>query len=188
MEGVAERAGVAKTTIYRRYRSKTDLALAVLLDMLEDVSTQPYLGGTVAELTKLVDKTVSLMTTTVMGMVMKGLVPEIAADAHLASVYREKVVSRRVAEVSVLVARGIARGELRADLDPEVVTDLLLGPIYYRLFLSGAPMSSTFGTQLVATLLPVFAATQGNPPFSAGVDPDFTERRHQGASRAAVPG
>jgi AcrR family transcriptional regulator len=46
VEGVAARAGVAKTTIYRRYRSKADLALAVLLDMVGDVSTQPYVDDT----------------------------------------------------------------------------------------------------------------------------------------------
>jgi hypothetical protein len=63
------------------------------------------------------------------------------------------VVSKRVADVRLLVERGIARGELRAGLDPEMVTDLLLGPIYYRLFLSGSPLDDDFGKRLVATLL-----------------------------------
>ena len=147
---------MAKTTIYRRYRSKTDLALAVLLDMAEDVSTQPYVEDTATELIALVDKTVELMSTTVLGQIMKGLVSEVAADPELAHVYRERVVSRRLADVSVLVERGIARGELRAGLDPEMVTDLLLGPIYYRFFLSGSPMRDDFGKRLVATLLPAF--------------------------------
>jgi hypothetical protein len=90
------------------------------------------------------------------GRVMKGLVSEVAADPELAHVYRERVVSQRVADVSVLVERGIARGELRADLDPEMLTDLLLGPIYYRFFLSGSPMDEDFGKRLVATLMPAF--------------------------------
>lgn len=158
VEGVAARAGVAKTTIYRRYRSKTDLALAVLLDMLEDVSTQPYVEDTTTELIALVNKTVKLMSTTVLGRIMKGLVSEVAADPELAHVYRERVVSQRVADVTVLLERGIARGELRAGLDPEMVTDLLLGPIYYRFFLSGAPMDDDFGKRLVVTLLPAFTA------------------------------
>lgn len=158
VEGVAARAGVAKTTIYRRYRSKTDLALAVLLDMVGDVSTQPYVEDTATELIVLVNKTVELMSTTVLGRIMKGLVSEVAADPELAHVYRERVVSQRVADVRVLVERGISRGELRADLDPEMVTDLLLGPIYYRYFLSGSPMDGDFGKRLVTTLLPAFTA------------------------------
>lgn len=156
VEGVAARAGVAKTTIYRRYRSKTDLALAVLLDMVGDVSTQPYVQDSATELVELVDRTVDLMCNSVLGRVMKGLVSEIAADPELAHVYREQVVSHRVADVAVLVERGISRGEFRADLDPEMVTDLLLGPIYYRFFLSGSPMDNGFGKRLVTTLLPVF--------------------------------
>ena len=164
VEGVAARTGVAKTTIYRRYRSKTDLALAVLLDMVGDVSTQPYVEDTGTELTQLVDRTVMLMCTSVMGRIMKGLVSEVAADPELAQVYRERVVSHRLTDVSALVERGIARGELRDDLDPEMVTDLLLGPIYYRFFLSGSPMDKGFGKRLVTTLLPAFAAQPGSHP------------------------
>ncbi|WKN61277.1 TetR/AcrR family transcriptional regulator (plasmid) [Rhodococcus opacus] len=158
VEGVAARSGVAKTTIYRRYRSKNDLALAVLLDMVDEVSTQPYRADTWSELVTLVDRTVELMCTSLMGLVMKGLVSEVAADPELARVYRDQVVSHRLADVSALVERGIARGELRADLDPEMVTDLLLGPIYYRFFLSGAPMDDVFGRRLVTTLRPSFTS------------------------------
>ncbi|MEK0156497.1 TetR/AcrR family transcriptional regulator [Arthrobacter oryzae] len=158
VEGVAARAGVAKTTIYRRYRSRNDLALAVLLDMVGDVSTRPYVADAETELAELVDRTVELMCTSVMGRIMKGLVSEVAADPELARVYRERVVSHRLADVSALVDHGIARGELRAGLDPEMVTDLLLGPVYYRFFLSGAPMDKGFGKRLVTTLLPSFTA------------------------------
>ncbi|ELB93566.1 TetR/AcrR family transcriptional regulator [Rhodococcus sp. 4CII] len=158
VEGVAARSGVAKTTIYRRYRSKNDLALAVLLDMVDEVSTQPYRADTWSELVILVDRTVELMCTSLMGLVMKGLVSEVAADPELARVYRDQVVSHRLADVSALVERGISRGELRADLDSEMVTALLLGPIYYRFFLSGAPMDDGFGQRLVTTLRPSFAS------------------------------
>lgn len=157
VEGVAARAGVAKTTIYRRYRSKTDLALALLMEMVDQVSTRPYTGDTESELVALVDKTADLMQTSVMGWIMKGLVSEVAADPHLAEVYRGQVVTRRQADVTELVERGKARGELREDLDPEMVTDLLLGPIYYRFFLSGSPMDPRFGRRLIAALLPSLA-------------------------------
>lgn len=158
IEGVAAKAGVAKTTIYRRYRSKSDLALGVLLDMVGEVSTQPYRRDTRTELVLLVARTAELMSTTVLGRVMQGLVPEIAADPELALIYREQVVSRRVADVTALVERGVARGELRPELDPDLVTDLLLGPLYYRLFLSGEPLGPEFAEQLVSTLMPVFTA------------------------------
>ncbi|MET1082774.1 MAG: TetR/AcrR family transcriptional regulator, partial [Burkholderiales bacterium] len=118
VEGVAARAGIAKTTIYRRYRSKTDLALAVLLDMVDDVSTQPYRADTSTELVTLVDRTVNLLTTSLLGKVMQGLVSEVAADPELAQVYRDRVVCLRGTDVAALVERGTERGELRPDLDP----------------------------------------------------------------------
>lgn len=164
IEGVAERSGVAKTTIYRRYRSKNDLALGVLLDMVGDVSTRPYAGDTRTELTELIDRTVDLMCNSLLGKVMQGLVSEVAADPELARTYRERVVSHRLADVTELVERGISRGELHAGLDPEMVTDLLLGPIYYRFFLSGSPMGKDFGKKLVTILLPAFTSGSGRSP------------------------
>lgn len=158
IEGVAALSGVAKSTIYRRYRSKSDLALGVLLDMVGDVSTRPYRRDTRTELVVLVDRTAELMSTTALGRVMQGLVSAIAADPDLARTYRELVVSRRVADVTELVERGVARGELRADLDPGLVIDLLLGPLYYRLFLSGDSLADGFAEHLVSTLMPLFAA------------------------------
>ncbi|MHC6594044.1 TetR/AcrR family transcriptional regulator [Arthrobacter sp. C152] len=162
IERVAERSGVAKSTIYRRYRSRNDLALAVLLDMLGDVSTLPYAKDTRAELTRLVNRTVELMSNSLLGRIMQGLVSEVAADVELAKTYRETVVAKRVREVTELVERGVERGELREGLDPELVTDLLLGPIYYRLFLSGERLDEEFSEQLVAAVYPAFAKdTQG---------------------------
>ena len=59
IQGVAARAGVAKTTIYRRWRDKDELALAVVLDMVEQVVELPELGDTRAELTAFVTAAVT---------------------------------------------------------------------------------------------------------------------------------
>ncbi|WP_374991132.1 TetR-like C-terminal domain-containing protein [Streptomyces sp. LHD-70] len=91
------------------------------------------------------------------------MVSEVAADPELAKAYRERVVNRRRADVRSLVERGIARGEMRPDLDPEMVTDLLLVPIYYRLFLSGPPLDEEFGKQLVAAVI-AHCRMEGNGP------------------------
>ncbi|WP_322049427.1 TetR/AcrR family transcriptional regulator [Paraburkholderia sp. J67] len=152
VEGVASRSGVAKTTIYRRYRSKTDLALAVLLDMVDDVGAQPDVGDACSQLAAVVDRTIELLRSTLMGRIMQGLVSEVATDPELAEAYRKNVVNRRLADIRRVVERGIEKGELREGLDPEMVTDLLLGPIYYRLFLSGSPLDDGFGERLVAAL------------------------------------
>jgi AcrR family transcriptional regulator len=158
VEGVAARAGVAKTTVYRRWRSKDELALAVLIDMVEQMAAVPELGDTRAELTAFVQRSVEILRSTLMGRVMQGLVSDLAADVELARAFRERVVAVRVAEMRRLVERGIARGDLRAHVDHELANEMLFGPVYYRLLLSGAPLDDDLAARVVAAVWPAFAA------------------------------
>jgi len=162
VEGVAARSGVAKTTIYRRWRSKDELALAVLVDMVQTMVAVPELADTRAELVTLVKGAVRVLGKTLMGSVMQGLVSELATDSDLARAFREHVVGLRLGEVERLIQRGIARGELREGIDIGLTHDLLFGPIYYRLFLSGAPLDKRLAERIVDAVLPALR----RPPSS----------------------
>ena len=157
IEKVAARAGVAKTTIYRRWRDKDELALAVVLDMVEQVVRLPELGDTRRELLAFVNAAVDVLGSTLMGRVMQGLVSDLATDPELAQAFRERVVSVRDAEVERLVERGIARGDLRPDTDAGSAHELLIGPVYYRLLLTGQPLDRAFATRTVDAVLRAFA-------------------------------
>jgi len=154
VERVAARSGVAKTTIYRRWRSKDDLALAVLLDMVEQIVEVPDLGDTRAELIALLDTAVQILGTTLMGRVMQGLASDLATDPSLGRRFRERIVGFRVGEVRRLLDRGVARGELREGLDVDLVHELLFGPVYYRLLLSGGRLDDRLAGQIVDAVLP----------------------------------
>src|SRR3954447_6705364 len=95
IEGVAARAGVAKTTIYRRWRSKDELAFAVLLELV-DLLTVPDVGNTREELVYLVESVVRVLGSTMMGGVMQGLVSDLASDSDRQRAFREQVVGARV--------------------------------------------------------------------------------------------
>jgi AcrR family transcriptional regulator len=154
VEAVAARAGIAKTTIYRRYRSRHDLALAVLVDMIRTVTAIPDLGDTRRELVQLVRGTLLVLGETLMGQVMQGLVTELAADPHLSGAFRDQVIALRRGEVARVLERGVARGDLRPDPDVALVHELLFGPVYYRLLLSGEPLEPVFADKIVDALLP----------------------------------
>jgi AcrR family transcriptional regulator len=154
VEGVALRSGVAKTTIYRRWRSKDELALAVLIDMVQTVVAGPSPADIRSELIALVQGAVRVLGKTLMGPVMQGLVPELATDSKLARAFRERVVALRLREVERLLRRGIERGELRADIDIGVTHELLFGAVYYRLFLSGEPLDRKLAARIVDGVLP----------------------------------
>jgi AcrR family transcriptional regulator len=154
VEGVAALSGVAKTTIYRRWRSKEDLALAVLIDMVEQ-QAEPARGrgDTRSELVAFVGRAVRTLTSTLMGRVLQGLASDLAADPALAGAFRERVVGRRVAEVRWVLERRIDRGEIRPDADLDIAGEMLFGPVYYRLLFSGEPLDRRFAERVVDAFL-----------------------------------
>jgi AcrR family transcriptional regulator len=154
VEKVAARSGVAKTTIYRRWRSKDELALAVLLKMVEQIVEVPDLGDVRAELIGFVDGAVKILRDTLMGRVMQGLVSDLATDPSLGRSFRERIVAFRVSEVRRVLDRAIERGELRPDIDVDLVHELLFGPVYYRLLLSGGDLDAGLAARIVDTVLP----------------------------------
>jgi AcrR family transcriptional regulator len=154
VEGVAARAGVAKTTVYRRWRSKEELALAVLLQMVNEIVTVPDLGNVRDELIAFVNVAVRILGTTLMGRVMQGLVSDLAANEELGKAFREQIVSLRLAEVRRLIGRAIERGEVRSDVDVVLIHELLFGPVYYRLLLSGGKLDGRLAERIVDAVLP----------------------------------
>jgi AcrR family transcriptional regulator len=154
VEGVAARSGVAKTTIYRRWRSKEDLALAALLEVIQqEPPALPHVGGTRTALSAYLGRLIDNLNSKLYGRIIRGLISDLGVDAQLARGFRERVLARRVAAVRELLQRGIERGELARDLDLEIAVDLLLGPIYYRLLISGEPLTGAFVDRLVRAMM-----------------------------------
>ena len=164
VEAVATRSGVAKTTIYRRWRDKWQLALdAVMIDMLPGFAEPVDVGDTRKELLTFVNSVVKMLGATPYGPAMQGLVSQIATDPELARVYRDQVVQPRMAQLAPVIRRGIARGDMRSDTDVRLIHELLVGPIFYRLLLSGAPLSRNLGPRLVDAILAGFAPRADSP-------------------------
>ena len=158
VEAVAARSGVAKTTIYRRWRDKWELALdAVMIDMLPRFANPSDVGDTRKELTTFLDSVTKLWASPPYGPAMQGLISEIATEPELARVYREQVVEPRREQLRPVIERGIARGDLRPGTDLRLAHELLVGPILYRLLLSGPPLDRKLTTSLVDAVLDSFS-------------------------------
>jgi AcrR family transcriptional regulator len=157
VETVAARSGVAKTTIYRRWRDKWELALdAVMIDLLPRFANPVDVGNTRKELLTFVNSVVKTLASRPYGPAMQGLVSEIATQPELARIYRQQVVEPRMLQLRPVIERGITRGDLRPDTDLRLVHELLLGPIFYRLLLSGAPLDRNLGPRIVDATLEGF--------------------------------
>ena len=157
IEGVAARSGVAKTTIYRRWRDKWELALdAVMIDMLPRFADPVDVGNTRKELLTFVNSVIKALGSKPYGPAMQGLTSEVATDPQLARVYREHIVEPRWQQLSNVIDRGIERGDLRPDTDVRAIHELLIGPIYYRLLFSGEPLDRNLGKRIVDAVLEGF--------------------------------
>ncbi len=92
------------------------------------------------------------LTESPFGPVIRALLSQIAMDPRLGDQFRATVVHARRAEVARVMARGIERGDLRPDADASVATELLVGPVYFRL-LFGGELDRDFAERVVATFL-----------------------------------
>lgn len=152
MEHVATRAGVGKATIYRYWPSKQALAHEVLLDLTSPYIAVPDVGDTRAELLATVLGPMRALTETDFGPVIRALLSEIARDPKLGDPFRASVVRARREEVARVLARGVRRGDLRPDVHPDVATELLVGPVYFRLMFGGE-LDGAFAERIVDEVL-----------------------------------
>lgn len=153
IERVAALAGASKMTIYKWWPSKGALALDGYFATVEGVLTFPDTGDIEADLTGQLTAFVRLLRDSPAGRVVAELIGLSQTDAELAAAYREKYSGPRRALAVDALARAMERGQLRPDVDPEVVIDQLWGACYHRLLLPDQPLTEDFARALVANLM-----------------------------------
>jgi AcrR family transcriptional regulator len=156
LEHVASRAGVGKNTIYRRWPSKEDLTLELLLELARPHLAIADVGNTRAELLAAVENPIRAITQSPFGPVIRAMMSQIAGNPAIGDPFRSAVVAARRAEIARVIERGVARGDLRPDADASVATELLAGPVYFRLVFGGS-LDDDLAIRVVDTLLRGFA-------------------------------
>jgi AcrR family transcriptional regulator len=152
MEGVAARAGVGKTTIYRRYPSRLDLLMAAAERLAQQKRVVPDTGTLRSDLLALVHAYLDMLTTTRAGRAIPAMVAAMARNPELAIAYRSFIAERR-RESAMTLERAISRGELSPDVDRHLVLDLLVAPLFYRAFVSREPLDDEYFEALVDSVL-----------------------------------
>lgn len=137
LEHVAARAGVGKATIYRRWATREALVLELLMELAAPHIEIEDVDDTHAELLAATTHAMRALTETPFGPVIRALLSHIACNPALGDPFRAAVVQGRRDAVAAVMARGIARGDLRPDADADVATELLVGPVYFRLMFGG---------------------------------------------------
>lgn len=151
VEAIAERSGVAKTTVYRHWPDKG----AVLRSAIESIipmATAPDTGSLRGDLTRFAEELAGVLSAPPTSALVPALVDAAERDAGLARLLAGFTAGRR-GPIREAVARAAARGEIADGVDPEAVAELLLGPIFYRRLLSREPLDAAFVDRTVDIVL-----------------------------------
>lgn len=143
VEKIAERAGVSKATIYKWWPNKAAVVIDGFLAAATERLPIPDTGSAFQDL--LVHATnVTRFMLSREGTIITELIGEGQFDAGLAEAYQTRYIHPRRLEARQLLERGTRNGELKDKLDIELSIDLIYGPIFYRLLVTGGPLDDAY--------------------------------------------
>jgi AcrR family transcriptional regulator len=143
MEGVRTRAGVGKATIYRRWSSKEELVRDAIVFLHDEFAT-PDTGSLRGDYDALAMAVRASASRSGAATLMPRLLGDAVNDPELHAIFRTHLVEPRRAALRTVLERAVARGEIRGDVDLELMIDLFAGPAVYRLLITGGDMSQMF--------------------------------------------
>ncbi|AWZ07301.1 MULTISPECIES: TetR/AcrR family transcriptional regulator [unclassified Streptomyces] len=161
IEGIAARAGVGKTTIYRWWPSKAAILIEGVENARDAAAGFPDTGDIRADLVAQTSSVMQLFNTA-FGTIWRGLIGAAQSDEDAA----EGVT--RILRVSIdacvaRLAKARDSGQIRADLDLEMAVELLYGPIYHTWLLRTRPLPEAYMETVIATLLPALVPPPDKP-------------------------
>jgi AcrR family transcriptional regulator len=152
IEGVAARAGVGKATVYRWWPSKGALVIEAMSTALDMISV-PETGNLRQDLLAIGKGIVQTLAHTPAGAVIPALAADLMRDPEMAEQFRSQMIRPRRSAVTQILRRAADRGDLPSDLDIGLLLDVYTGTVFYRVLVSGEPVTGLLAEQLVSLLL-----------------------------------
>jgi len=151
LANVATRAGVNKTTLYRRWGTREALVLDAMLALAGEGVRIPDTGSLHGDLLAIARGAAATAATPQGQAVVRAVVAAGAHDPALATA-SHRFWTERLTMDGVVVERAVARGELPPETDPRTVIEAVLGPIYFRLLVLGEEPDPVFIGRVVALI------------------------------------
>lgn len=132
IEAIATRAGVGKTTIYRRYSSKDELVADAIESIREEVLI-PDTGSLWSDIDALIENAAQITLTPFGRQSVAMIIGSASSNPGFAQIYWEKYLQPRRQSFAVVIERAKARNEVPTDLDSGLVFDTMSGIMLYAL-------------------------------------------------------
>ncbi|MCX4526120.1 MULTISPECIES: TetR/AcrR family transcriptional regulator [unclassified Streptomyces] len=153
IEGIARRAGVGKTAVYRRWKSKLHLVLDLVAVFAVDGLPVPATGSLYGDVRALLEVMSHVLRHPVASAVIPDLLVEAARNPEIADAVRGALLDgeRRMAEG--IISDAVARGELPASVDASRALDLAIGPLYWRQVVVREPVPASYLDDLARSVV-----------------------------------
>jgi AcrR family transcriptional regulator len=161
LDELARRAGVAKTTVLRRWPSKAAVAAAAVERLALHTVDVPQASTLRDDLHALLDNAVTVFAHG-HGRFVARLIREAGHHPEIADLVQTVIHTRRMGYRRAL-GRAIARGELDPETDQELLIDLLIGPLWTRLLITRDPLPPSIVDDIVGAALRAFPAPPRTP-------------------------
>lgn len=133
IEGIARRAGVGKTAVYRRWKSKLSLVLDLVGAFAAQGLPAPSTGSLGGDVRALLEVASHALRHPVASQVIPDLLVEAARQPEIAQAIKSALLDGQQGVVAQIVREAMARGELPEGADPDRALDVVVGPLYWRL-------------------------------------------------------
>jgi AcrR family transcriptional regulator len=166
MEAVAARAGVGKTTVYRRYGNRAELVADAVMGVLAAVVPVVDRGSLRADLAVVLAGLTGPASPRTADVMLR-LATESLGDERTRTILNDRLLTHRRTVVAAILDRARARGELTRPVDPETVIDLVGGALLLSAARRGGQVDDAFRNHLLDVVVGGLTATQATPPASS---------------------
>jgi len=136
MSAIADRSGVGKPTIYLRWANRRDLMIAAVADLRAPVVTE-HTGSARADLLRSQMDDRELLVAGPDARFLRSVLFETESDAELAQALESGILGPRRERLVAILARGVREGQIRSEVEPERIADLLAGPLMSAMVVGG---------------------------------------------------
>ena len=148
LDGVASRADVHKTTVYRRWRTRETLVLDAMLEQAALTVAVPDTGSLRGDLHELARRSAAIQSSPAGEAVVRAVAGEAAGNPDIAAASRLFWAERLELDRTIL-GRARDRGEIGPETESSPVIEALLGPLYFRLLVTGQPLDDAYIAKIV---------------------------------------
>lgn len=152
VDDVSRRSGVAKTTIYRHWATRSDLVIDACSQLITDQAEVPDTGSFEGDVRAFLSNIATLLQTARWSSVVPSIIDAAERDPDLARVH-STIQQGHASPLEEIISRAVRRGELPTSTDSSSLAAILLGPLFYRRWFSRGPLDDELVRTVVKTVI-----------------------------------